>query len=899
MKKSRLILACCLTFAGLAMLSLSGTHAEDGAGGPTLEGVKQISSAGFPNEVANAVVLHGTDACVVGTTNGTIPDPSGQHQNASAGGVDAFAMCLDATTGESAWIGQFGTPAADVALAVAVDAARNALWVVGYTEGSLCPPGLTGTRDMFVALLDASTGTMTNCHQLGSEDGPATAMAQGVAVDREGKLYIVGSWPTPARNTDTFVRKYAPDPNGDLALEWAVTSEDYDYLDPGVDWTLRDEAMGVAVSEQGVFVSGSATLEVGRHPIVQRHDRTDGTVQWLHRFGAQEGKCYAWANSVAVDGGTVWASGSVEFGVLYFPQESTPYPVDDLNEALSGSSRGGYDAFVAAFNIAHGGVLGAEHYGTATADSAPAVSAAAGHAFVAGWTPGAASADAYLRRYRLGPAAMAPKAFTADLVRTFGSSNADQGLGIAAAVWGVAVVGYADAALLGQEHQGARDAFVTMRNRVTGDELWTRQIGNPAATAVADLALAIAAQDNDTYAVGWTRGSLVDFGQTSQGDRDAWVQCYDESGNKWTSQFGTDKADLAGAVDIYDKVYVGGSTAGVLGSAADTKTWDGFLRALDPETGALCWTAQIQSPAGDPPAAFENVFGVAAGATGIYVAGETLYTGLFPSADGASNPTFGYDGFLRKYDHDGNELWTRTYGVGDAIGAGAATAYAVADDDQGNAYVTGGVWGFRIDGEPSAGAVDLVVRKYDPVGNVVWTRYVATSGNEWGTGVVVRGSTVYVTGLIARGALPGHAWLGRTDTIVVSFPTSGDDDTAPDWAQQAGTSGKEHDGSFGRGPQIAVSAAGIYVAGGTTGVFPGQQSAGNVDGYVLRLDDTGNVDWCFQFGTDLRDSLLGALATDDGRVRVCGYTEGVFPGIDPNRLGPLGARDAIVVDLVH
>ena len=50
------------------------------------------------------------------------------------------------------------------------------------------------------------------------------------------------------------------------------------------------------------------------------------------------------------------------------------------------------------------------------------------------------------------------------------------------------------------------------------------------------------------------------------------------------------------------------------------------------------------------------------GATGLYVAG--FVTGLLPGQTGGGGGAADVDAFVRKYDFNGNELWTRQFGIG-------------------------------------------------------------------------------------------------------------------------------------------------------------------------------------------------------------------------------------------
>ena len=95
--------------------------------------------------------------------------------------------------------------------------------------------------------------------------------------------------------------------------------------------------------------------------------------------------------------------------------------------------------------------------------------------------------------------------------------------------------------------------------------------------------------------------------------------------------------------------------------------------------------------------------GVAVDASGsIYVAGTT--EGTLP---GQNNAPGAGDAFLRKYDANGTELWTRQFGT-----PKFDDALAVAVDASGSIYVAGRTFG-AFPGQNYAGGADAFVRKYD------------------------------------------------------------------------------------------------------------------------------------------------------------------------------------------
>jgi len=251
---------------------------------------------------------------------------------------------------------------------------------------------------------------------------------------------------------------------------------------------------------------------------------------------------------------------------------------------------------------------------------------------------------------------------------------------------------------------------------------WIRQFG--AAGPAFEFASAVDA-DGNIYVTGLTDGTLP--GQTSVGEVDAFVRKYDAEGNElWTRQFGTSSFDVAfGVAADAGGVYVAGRTFGTLPGQTSAGLHDAFVRKYDSEGNEL-WTRQFGSSSTD------TASGVAADVGGVYVAGSS--EGTLPGQTSAGST----DVFVRKYDAEGNELWTRQFGTSSSdLALGVAA-------DAGGVYVAGWTGGTLL-GQTSAGDYDAFVRKYDSEGNELWTRQFGTSSSDGSRGVAADAGGVYVS----------------------------------------------------------------------------------------------------------------------------------------------------------
>src|SRR3989475_475984 len=179
-----------------------------------------------------------------------------------------------------------------------------------------------------------------------------------------------------------------------------------------------------------------------------------------------------------------------------------------------------------------------------------------------------------------------------------------------------------------------------------GTSLWPRQFG----TSHFDQANGIALDASGVYVSGLTWDALP--GQTSAGSGDAFLRKYDASGNVlWTRQFGSSADDQADKVAVdASGAYVAGVTAGAFPGQTSTGGADAFVSKYDAR-GNFVWTRQFGTSADD------QAYAIAVDASGAYVAGYAA--GALPE----QTSTGGFDAFVRKYDVNGNEVWTRQFGT--------------------------------------------------------------------------------------------------------------------------------------------------------------------------------------------------------------------------------------------
>ncbi len=271
------------------------------------------------------------------------------------------------------------------------------------------------------------------------------------------------------------------------------------------------------------------------------------------------------------------------------------------------------------------------------------------------------------------------------------------------------------------------------------------------------------------------------------------------------------------------------------------------------------------------------------------------------------------DAFVRKYDADGTERWTRQFGS-----SGTDQAVAIAVDDAGvmvvgstdgrlpNQESSGGLdvfaarfgssgrqlwirqFGTRADdratavagspsgpviagstegalGERRGGISDAFVAQLDPTGGVSWLRQFGTPNADEALGVAARAGSVYVGGWTS-GSFHGTFLGGDSDGFVAAYRADG----SAQWRQQIGTVAND------RVAGIAARSYGLFVAGSTSGALSGQESSGGVDAFAGKVDPDGRLRWFRQFGSSGDDEAV-AIGADAAGVYVAGSALGALP----------------------
>ncbi len=294
--------------------------------------------------------------------------------------------------------------------------------------------------------------------------------------------------------------------------------------------------------------------------------------------------------------------------------------------------------------------------------------------------------------------------------------------------------------------EGWYDPYVCKYDQA-GNYLWAKTWGGD----MTDWGLGIAADSTGSVYVCGAYDDTVDFDpgpgvveHTTVGRKDAFVSKFNGDGElEWVRVFGGERDDYAYdvAVDDLGNVFLTGffhRTADFdPGPGVDEhSTWgpadkrDVFLSCLN-SSGDFQWAHTWGGLLED------EGFGVEVDNLGnVWVTGNWQWTVDFDPGDGVIEytSTDTRDGFLSKFDSDGNLVWVDTWGYGPLT-----WPYDVVLDEQGNSFTTGVYGGF--------GGTGSFLRKSTDFGQLLWVLNWRGEGNNWAQAIALDSlGYVYVSG---------------------------------------------------------------------------------------------------------------------------------------------------------
>lgn len=262
--------------------------------------------------------------------------------------------------------------------------------------------------------------------------------------------------------------------------------------------------------------------------------------------------------------------------------------------------------------------------------------------------------------------------------------------------------------------------------------------------------------------------------------------------------------------------------------------------------------------------------------------GGYIMAGLSNSSDGDVSSNYGdLDGWVVKLDETGNIVWQKSLG-----GPNDDLLWHIEQTTDGG-YIASGVYHSNFDGLPNEFEdADAWVVKLDMAGNLQWQKFLGGDGKESAEFVQEDQTGGYIVAATANangGQVSGNH--GNIDSWLVKLDENGQ----LEWQKCLG--GTANDGSS----SLHQVDDGGYVLAGWTMSNDGDVSGnhGNMDFWVVKVDETGQLEWQKCLGGSNTDVANTMDKTSDGGYIVAGVSN----SSDGDFTSNVGLLDSWVVKL--
>ncbi|MDR3273636.1 MAG: T9SS C-terminal target domain-containing protein [Flavobacteriaceae bacterium] len=320
-----------------------------------------------------------------------------------------------------------------------------------------------------------------------------------------------------------------------------------------------------------------------------------------------------------------------------------------------------------------------------------------------------------------------------------------------------------------------------------------------------------------------------------------WQKCLGGSGNDYASSI---QQTSDGGYIVAGSTYSNdGNVSGNHGNS------DGWVVKLNP-SGEIDWQKCLGG------SSYDSVSSILQTSDGGYiVAGYTLSN----DGDVSGNHGNGGDGWVVKLDASGNLLWKKCLGGSDLDGF-----YEIQQTSDGGYIVAGSTKSNDGNVSGNHGNSDGWVVRLDASGNLLWQKCLGGSGEDSVSsiqqtsdgGYIVAGHTESNDGDVSGNHGGGDGWVVKLDASGNLL-----------WQKCLG-------GSYEDYASICQTSDGGYIVAGSTYSNDGDVSGnhGGKDGWVVKLNPSGEIDWQKCLGGSSRDDASSIQQTSDGGYIVAGYT---------------------------
>lgn len=399
-------------------------------------------------------------------------------------------------------------------------------------------------------------------------------------------------------------------------------------------------------------------------------------------------------------------------------------------------------------------------------------------------------------------------------------------------------------------------------------------------------------------------GNIKLFNKSTFGSPDIFVIKYNSNGNViWAKSFGGLYGDFGNSICTDSNgniILTGNYNSNSIEFGTYTLLGNGgariFITMLDPN-GNVIWAKTA--------AGTSDVKGLAISTD----KNNFIYTtGYFDSQSIAFNSNIinnngGADIFVVKYNPLGNAIWAKSFG-----GSGTDIPYGIANDINGNVYITGR---FESDtlvvGSSThfnlSGNDDIFVIKIDSSGTPLWSH--SFGGNSWEEGSAIAtdlNSNIYITGYFSSDTLIfGQTKLNNNNNAKI-YITKLNPNGNIEWAKTTSTATNDFSFDICTDQNNDVYFTGRFWGNSLTfgsTIIPKSGAVGQTDIFVIKIDASGNDMWGFSIpvgGTNLFEG--NDISIDQfGNIYTSGYFTSANVSFPPFSISNLGASDVFVAKL--
>lgn len=317
---------------------------------------------------------------------------------------------------------------------------------------------------------------------------------------------------------------------------------------------------------------------------------------------------------------------------------------------------------------------------------------------------------------------------------------------------------------------------------------------------------------------------------------------------------GSEKDFVSGCVETNDGclIVVGESSSSNHDLSSNYGIKDGWVAKIN-SNGDIIWSNNFGG------SSLDELYNVIATNDGNYIA-----CGMSSSDDiDLNNNHHLFDGWIIKFDGNGNILWSKNYG-----GTSTERIYSIVELQDGTLVAAGNAHSQDIDlNIPTYGGTDGWVLKLESNGNIIWSKaYGGTKNDSFLKIKKTNDNSLIMCGNTFSADNDLTSNYGSTDAWVVKINENGD----KIWSFNFG--GSDSDSFI----DFQITAQNEIILCGESESNDQDLSNGNYgqdDAWITKINSSGSMIWSKNFGGSQSDVFSSIVLKPNNNILICGFTE--------------------------